>query len=80
MTADPLDRIDARGLRCPLPVIKMEARLRAAAPGAAFRIIADDPIAAVDIPHFAREGGHACERLPDEGGACVFQVTRRENP
>ena len=70
--------LDASGLRCPLPVIRMEAALRRLAPGGRLRITADDPIAAVDIPHFAREAGHLCERLPSGGGVCVFLVTRGE--
>jgi len=72
--------IDARGLRCPLPVLKMEAALRRLAPGAAVEIVADDPVAAVDIPHFAAAGGHACERLDGAAGVCVFRVTRGEKP
>ncbi|MCA8889637.1 MAG: sulfurtransferase TusA family protein [Parvularculaceae bacterium] len=83
-------RLDARGLRCPLPVIRMEAMLRRMAPGACLLVIADDPIAAVDIPHFSREGGHSCTQLAPEAagliagaaataaGVCVFLVTRGE--
>lgn len=72
--------IDARGLKCPLPVLRMEAMLRRMAPGARLRIAADDPLAAVDIPHFARLGGHACERVEAAEGLCVFLVTRGEKP
>jgi tRNA 2-thiouridine synthesizing protein A len=71
--------IDARGLRCPLPVIRLEALLRRRTDGASVRIIADDPVAAVDIPHFAREAGWLCAREADVSGACVFLVTRSEN-
>ncbi len=80
---DAVVEIDARGLRCPLPVLRMEAVLRRLAPGERVRIIADDPIAAVDIPFFAYEGGHGCERLAQDErktiNACVFLVTRRQN-
>ncbi|MEZ5896201.1 MAG: sulfurtransferase TusA family protein [Parvularculaceae bacterium] len=87
MTSPEKDaRLDARGLRCPLPVIRMEAMLRRMAPGARLLVIADDPIAAVDIPHFSREGGHNCTQLAPEAagdavtaaGVCVFLVTRGE--
>ena len=70
--------IDALGLRCPLPVLKLEASLRRAAPGARLALRTDDPVAVLDVPHAARQGGHACERV--DGGAaeasCVFVVTR----
>jgi tRNA 2-thiouridine synthesizing protein A len=50
--------LDARGLLCPLPVLKARKRLRALAPGAVLRVVADDPAALVDIPHFCSEQGH----------------------
>ena len=77
---DTVTDIDARGLRCPLPVLKMEAALRRLPPGARLRITADDPVATVDIPHFAAEGGYACEKVEAGDGLCVFLVTRGEKP
>ena len=62
-----------------MPVIRLEAVLRQTAEGGQLLVFADDPVAAVDIPHACREGGHDCRRLPDQGGTCVFQVTRRVN-
>ena len=77
MTGTPAEvRIDARGLRCPLPVIRLEAALRALPPGARVTIRTDDPIAKVDVPHAARSGGHACILAAEEDGVCVFAVTR----
>ncbi|WP_428407324.1 sulfurtransferase TusA family protein [Hyphococcus sp.] len=76
--------LDVTGYRCPLPVIRMEAALRRMAPGEALIVRADDPIAALDIPHFCREAGHDARRQPDEDEAgrtvCVFLVTRGANP
>lgn len=72
--------LDARGLRCPLPVIRMEAALRRLSTGGRLRVLADDPIAAVDIPHFARETGWRCDRTTGPEGVCVFLVTRGEKP
>lgn len=67
--------LDALGLRCPLPVIRLEAALRGMATGQRLAVRCDDPIAAVDIPHHAASGGHACERV-GEAPPCVFVVTR----
>jgi len=72
--------MDLRGYRCPIPVIRLEAALRASAAGAQVTVFADDPVAAVDIPHFCQEAGHAVTRLPDKGGACVFRITRAGDP
>lgn len=72
--------LDLRGYRCPAPVIKLEAALRKAPSGALFEVLADDPVAAVDIPFFCREAGHLVERLADRGQSCVFQVRRGPKP
>lgn len=50
--------IDARGLRCPLPVLKAQRRLRAMAPGRVLRLRADDAMALIDVPHFCSQAGH----------------------
>jgi len=74
--------VDAAGYRCPMPVLLLERALRRMAPGERIRIVADDPVAAVDIPHFAKAAGATAERLsPGPGaapGLCVFLVTAGE--
>jgi tRNA 2-thiouridine synthesizing protein A len=53
-----MDELDARGLLCPLPVLKARKRLLAMAAGAELVVLADDPMALVDLPLFCREAGH----------------------
>ncbi|MEO1252817.1 MAG: sulfurtransferase TusA family protein [Pseudomonadota bacterium] len=74
------ETLDLTGYRCPVPVIRLESALRRMAEGRQVTVFADDPIAAIDIPHSCREAGHGVERLPDEGGTCVFLVTRGPKP
>jgi TusA-related sulfurtransferase len=50
--------VDARGLRCPLPVIRLAAAARDAAPGARLTVLATDPAAEHDVPAWARMRGH----------------------
>lgn len=50
--------IDARGLLCPLPVLRLRRRLNGLAPGAEVRLWATDPAAILDVPHFCAEAGH----------------------
>jgi tRNA 2-thiouridine synthesizing protein A len=59
--------LDARGLLCPLPVLKARKRLAALAPGQILRVVADDPAALVDIPHFCTEQGHVLVDQRDLG-------------
>jgi tRNA 2-thiouridine synthesizing protein A len=53
------DELDARGLLCPLPVLKARKRLKAMQPGAVLRLVATDPAAVIDVPHFCAESGHS---------------------
>lgn len=76
--ADEIE-IDATGYRCPMPVLIMERALRRLAPGGRLVISTDDPLAAVDIPHYCAAKGFMARRLPGEAGVCVFQVTAAEN-
>lgn len=50
--------IDARGLRCPLPVLKLEKRLTEVARGTAITVLATDPMAKIDIPLHCKQNGH----------------------
>lgn len=71
----PPEIIDCRGLKCPLPVLKLEKRIEAAAPGATLVVLATDPMAKVDIPLYCRQHGHACE-ISSEGEVLRFAVVR----
>jgi len=80
MTAEPETHpeaeIDARGLLCPLPVLKARRGLLALPEGALLRLLADDPAAAVDVPHFCAEAGHRFlgeTPLPDGGHAYLVR-------
>ena len=77
-SSETIVRIDTRGLRCPMPVLRLEAALRSVKNGTRIRILADDPIATIDIPHHAKSAGHLVERQADEATACVFLVTARK--
>jgi tRNA 2-thiouridine synthesizing protein A len=65
--------IDARGLKCPLPVLKAEKQLAAMAPGAQLVLIADDPVARIDIPLMCRKAGHDC-LIDETGNAWRFTI------
>lgn len=50
--------LDVRGLLCPLPVLKARKRLLAMVQGERLTVLADDPAALIDVPHFCAEAGH----------------------
>lgn len=69
--------LDAKGLLCPLPVLKARKRLQALALGQILRIEADDPAAVVDMPHFCTEAGHDLVRIADKGRFQVYYIRKR---
>lgn len=68
--------LDATGLLCPLPVLKARKRLAALASGDQLRILADDPAALVDIPHFCSEAGHALIDTRDQGEVQMYIIRK----
>lgn len=70
-------RIDAIGLLCPLPVLRLRKALLAARPGDVIEMETDDPVAVIDVPHFCAEGGHGCAALQEGPEARrLWRVTR----
>ncbi|MFE5291264.1 sulfurtransferase TusA family protein [Isoptericola sp. NPDC056618] len=51
--------VDARGLRCPLPVIRLAAASRDLPAGTLVTVLSTDPAARHDVPAWARMRGHA---------------------
>ncbi|MBC7290857.1 MAG: sulfurtransferase TusA family protein, partial [Actinotalea sp.] len=59
--------VDAQGLACPLPVIRLAAAARDLPAGTLVTVLWTDPAAAHDIPTWARMRGH--QVVPDEPAA-----------
>lgn len=61
------DDLDAAGLLCPLPVLKIRKRIGALAPGDVLRVVTDDPAAVIDVPHYCTEAGHEIVSTKEDG-------------
>jgi tRNA 2-thiouridine synthesizing protein A len=59
--------VDARGHRCPVPTLRLRRACEAAAPGDLLRLLADDPMARIDVPHYVAEAGLEMVALQTEG-------------
>ncbi|MEQ9258527.1 MAG: sulfurtransferase TusA family protein [Roseovarius sp.] len=68
--------LDARGLLCPLPVLKLRKRLKALSAGDVVALWADDPAAVIDVPHFCAEAGHQLLGVEEDGAHMVFRVEK----
>ena len=51
------DTLDLKGLKCPLPALFAKRALHRAAQGSEIEVIADDPMAIIDVPHMCRQEG-----------------------
>jgi tRNA 2-thiouridine synthesizing protein A len=68
--------VDARHLLCPLPVLKARRAILALAPGQVLRLVATDPAAAIDVPHFCAEAGHELAATERDGAVTIFFLRR----
>jgi tRNA 2-thiouridine synthesizing protein A len=75
MTSDEIT-VDARGHHCPVPTLRLRRALETAPPGARVVLLADDPLARIDVPHFAAEIGAKVLDITDDKGVLRFLVTR----
>lgn len=66
--------IDCEGMLCPLPVLRARKRLMALAPGSLVCVRATDPMAAIDLPHFCAEAGHAYLGSEVEGMVTLHRI------
>lgn len=68
--------IDARGMLCPLPVLRLRKRLEGLGPGQVARLLATDAMAEVDVPHFCAEAGHGFLGSETVGDATAYLVRK----
>jgi tRNA 2-thiouridine synthesizing protein A len=76
MRATMDETLDLRGLKCPLPAMLAKKALGRLAPGASLVVLADDPLAAVDIPHMCHGEGHAVDGVASRDGYSEFTLRR----
>lgn len=69
--------LDAQGLLCPLPVLKARKRLGALASGQVLRMVADDPAAVIDVPHYCQESGHILLDQSQVEEQLIFYIQRK---
>jgi tRNA 2-thiouridine synthesizing protein A len=68
--------LDALGLLCPLPVLKARKRLQALSTGQVLRVLADDPAALIDMPHFCSEAGHELMSMTDADAHQIYLLRK----
>ena len=69
--------LDLSGLLCPLPVLKARKALLSMASGAELVIVATDPMAAIDMPHFCNEQGHQLLEQSKQDAVLRFRIKKK---
>ena len=69
--------VDARGLNCPLPILKAKKALAELESGAVLRIIATDPGSVRDFQAFARQTGNELVEQITVGSDYIHLLRRR---
>ncbi len=78
MTSEALEVvIDARGHHCPVPTLRLRRALEQAAPDSVFRLYADDPMARIDVPHFASQAGLEILETTESEAGLSFLIRRK---
>lgn len=72
------EELDLRGLKCPLPALFAKRALERSVPGAMIDVVADDPLAAIDVPHMCRQEGFEVVSLSREGDVSRMRLRNPE--
>jgi len=68
--------VDARGHRCPTPTLRLQRALRQAKPGQRVTLLADDPLARIDVPHFLAARGYQLIDSATDAGVLSFTAAK----
>jgi tRNA 2-thiouridine synthesizing protein A len=69
--------LDARGLNCPLPILRSKKALTDMQPGETLKIVATDPGAMKDFQAFAKQTGHELVYANEENKELLFLLRKR---
>ena len=69
--------LDAKGLNCPLPILKAKKALMALSPGGTLEVLATDPGAVKDFAAFSRTTGHELIEQGQDGNVFRFVLRRK---
>jgi tRNA 2-thiouridine synthesizing protein A len=74
----PADReVDARGLNCPLPILRTKKALNDMVSGQVLRVLATDPGSVRDFEAFAKQTGNQLLQHVEQDGVFSFLVKRK---
>jgi tRNA 2-thiouridine synthesizing protein A len=69
--------LDAKGMNCPLPILKTKKALQTMQPGGLLEVLATDPGSVADFESFCRQTGNQLVSSIKEGDVFKFVLKRK---
>lgn len=69
--------LDARGLRCPLPILRCKKGMAEIEAGQVLKVLATDPGAVKDFQAFCKQTGHELLSLEEQNKEFTFYIRKR---
>ena len=69
--------LDAKGLMCPMPIVKLAKKIKEIQVGQVLEVIADDPGAKEDIPAWSQRTNNELLETKQEGSVFYFYIRRK---
>ena len=69
--------LDARGLSCPLPILKTKKSLNEIASGQVLKVVATDPGSVKDFDAFANQTGHTLLSSTQQDKEFIFYMKKK---
>lgn len=68
--------LDAKGLNCPLPILRAKKALKEMQPGQILAVEATDPGSAKDFESFCAQTGNTLEKASEAAGVYYYEIRR----
>lgn len=68
--------LDARGLNCPLPILRAKKAINNMTHGQILRVLATDPGSVKDFDAFCKQTGNELVSSEQDGGEFIFQIRK----
>ena len=74
MSVDKDETLDATGLMCPMPIVKLARKMKEMAPGQVLELLADDVGSKDDVPAWSNRTGNELLGTEQEGNVYRFYI------
>ena len=74
--SDLNEELDARGLNCPLPILRAKKAINGLEAGQVLKIVATDPGSVKDFEAFCKQTGNELVSSAEEGGEFTFFIKK----